>query len=153
MTSIYGVPVGIVYQGCSGVAITVKADATVIVAQRFLEMLLAGYATSLIVSFTGTVARMASPDLRSEVAGAKILVSAVGRAGLIQGEWIQPGAIVIDVGISRDSTGVRGDVEFETARQRAGFITPVPGGVGSMTVAMLTRNTLIAAEQITMQAS
>jgi methylenetetrahydrofolate dehydrogenase (NADP+) / methenyltetrahydrofolate cyclohydrolase len=91
-------------------------------------------------------------DLASEVAGAEILVSAVGRAGLIHGEWIRPGAIVIDVGISRDSTGVRGDVEFETARERAGFITPVPGGAGPMTVAMLTRNTLLAAEQITMRA-
>jgi methylenetetrahydrofolate dehydrogenase (NADP+) / methenyltetrahydrofolate cyclohydrolase len=92
-------------------------------------------------------------DLAAEVAGAEILVSAVGRAGLIHGDWIHPGAIVIDVGISRDSSGVRGDVEFETARQRAAFITPVPGGAGPMTVAMLTRNTLMAAEQITMQAS
>jgi methylenetetrahydrofolate dehydrogenase (NADP+)/methenyltetrahydrofolate cyclohydrolase len=91
-------------------------------------------------------------NLAGEVAGAEILVSAVGRAGLIHGEWIQPGAIVIDVGISRGSTGVRGDVDFETAHQRAGFITPVPGGAGPMTVAMLTRNMLMAAEQITMQA-
>ncbi len=91
-------------------------------------------------------------DLSGEVASAEILVSAVGRAGLIHGEWIQPGAIVIDVGISRDSSGVRGDVEFESARRRAAFITPVPGGAGPMTVAMLTRNTLMAAEQITMQA-
>jgi methylenetetrahydrofolate dehydrogenase (NADP+)/methenyltetrahydrofolate cyclohydrolase len=92
-------------------------------------------------------------DLAGEVAAAEILVSAVGRAGLIQGEWVQPGAIVIDVGISRDASGIRGDVEFEAARQRAGFITPVPGGAGPMTVAMLTRNTVIAAEQITMRAS
>jgi methylenetetrahydrofolate dehydrogenase (NADP+)/methenyltetrahydrofolate cyclohydrolase len=92
-------------------------------------------------------------DLATEVAGAEILVSAVGRAGLIHGEWIRPGAIVIDVGISRDLTGVRGDVEFETACKRAGFITPVPGGAGPMTVAMLTRNMLTAAEHITMQAS
>jgi methylenetetrahydrofolate dehydrogenase (NADP+) / methenyltetrahydrofolate cyclohydrolase len=92
-------------------------------------------------------------DLASEVAGAEILISAVGRAGLIRGEWIRPGAIVIDVGISRDSTGVRGDVEFDSARQHAGFITPVPGGAGPMTVAMLTRNTLMAAQQVTMQAA
>jgi methylenetetrahydrofolate dehydrogenase (NADP+)/methenyltetrahydrofolate cyclohydrolase len=92
-------------------------------------------------------------DLEKEVNGAEILVSAAGRAGLIRGEWIKPGAIVIDVGISRDSTGIRGDVEFTTARERAAFITPVPGGVGPMTVAMLTRNTLLAAEQITMQAA
>ena len=92
-------------------------------------------------------------DLSKEVAGAEILVSAVGRAGLIRGEWIGQGAVVIDAGISRDSSGIRGDVEFEKARERAGFITPVPGGVGPMTVAMLTRNTLLIAEQITMQAS
>jgi methylenetetrahydrofolate dehydrogenase (NADP+) / methenyltetrahydrofolate cyclohydrolase len=92
-------------------------------------------------------------DLANEVAGAEILVSAVGRAGLIRGEWIRRGAVVIDVGISRDSTRVRGDIEFEAARKRAAFITPVPGGAGPMTVAMLTRNTLIAAEQITMQVS
>jgi len=92
-------------------------------------------------------------DLGKEVAGAEILVSAVGCAGLVRGEWIKPGAIVIDVGVSRDSTGVRGDIEFATARERAAFITPVPGGVGPMTVAMVTRNTLIAAEQITTQAT
>lgn len=92
-------------------------------------------------------------DLGNEVGGAEILVSAVGRAGLIRGEWIRHGAVVIDAGISRDSSGIRGDVEFEKARERAGFITPVPGGAGPMTVAMLTRNTLIAAEHITMQAS
>jgi methylenetetrahydrofolate dehydrogenase (NADP+)/methenyltetrahydrofolate cyclohydrolase len=91
-------------------------------------------------------------DLASEVAGAEILVSAAGRAGLIKGEWIRAGAIVIDVGVSRDADGIRGDVEFETARERAAYITPVPGGAGPMTVAMLTRNTLMAAEQITMQA-
>ncbi len=90
-------------------------------------------------------------DLPKEVSTAEILVSAVGRPGLIRGEWIQPGAIVIDVGISRDSTGIHGDVDFATARERAAFITPVPGGVGPMTVAMLLRNTLVAAEQITMQ--
>jgi methylenetetrahydrofolate dehydrogenase (NADP+)/methenyltetrahydrofolate cyclohydrolase len=90
-------------------------------------------------------------DLPREVSTADILVSAVGRSGLIHGEWIRPGAIVIDVGISRDSTGIHGDVVFETARERAAFITPVPGGVGPMTVAMLLRNTLVATEQITMQ--
>ncbi|HKV54490.1 MAG TPA: bifunctional 5,10-methylenetetrahydrofolate dehydrogenase/5,10-methenyltetrahydrofolate cyclohydrolase [Candidatus Binataceae bacterium] len=87
-------------------------------------------------------------DLPAEVAGAEVLVSAVGRVELIRGEWIRPGATVIDVGINRTATGVRGDVEFEAARERAGFITPVPGGVGPMTVAMLLRNTLTAAEQL-----
>ena len=86
-------------------------------------------------------------DLPSEVAGAEVLVSAVGKAGLIRGEWIRPGAVVIDVGITRTPNGVLGDVEFEVARRRASFITPVPGGVGPMTVAMLLRNTVAAAER------
>jgi methylenetetrahydrofolate dehydrogenase (NADP+)/methenyltetrahydrofolate cyclohydrolase len=90
-------------------------------------------------------------DLAAEVAGAEVLVSAVGRAGVIRGEWVRPGAIVIDVGISRTLAGVRGDVEFESARERAAFITPVPGGVGPMTVAMLLRNTLLAAQHITLK--
>jgi methylenetetrahydrofolate dehydrogenase (NADP+)/methenyltetrahydrofolate cyclohydrolase len=90
-------------------------------------------------------------DLPSEVAGAEVLVSAVGKAGLIRGEWIRPGAVVIDVGITRTPNGVLGDVEFEVARRRASFITPVPGGVGPMTVAMLLRNTLVAAQRICMQ--
>jgi methylenetetrahydrofolate dehydrogenase (NADP+) / methenyltetrahydrofolate cyclohydrolase len=89
-------------------------------------------------------------DLAGEVEGAEVLVSAVGRAGIIRGEWIRPGAIVIDVGINRTPNGIRGDVEFDTARRRAAFITPVPGGVGPMTVAMLLRNTVTAAEQITL---
>lgn len=68
-------------------------------------------------------------DLASEVAGAEVLVSAVTKAGLIRGEWIRPGAVVVDVGITRTPNGVQGDVEFEAARRRASFITPVPGGV------------------------
>lgn len=91
-------------------------------------------------------------DLAVEVARGEVLVSAVGKAGLIRGEWIAPGAIVIDVGITRTPAGIRGDVEFEAARRRASFITPVPGGVGPMTVAMLLRNTLTAAERIVMRA-
>jgi methylenetetrahydrofolate dehydrogenase (NADP+)/methenyltetrahydrofolate cyclohydrolase len=87
-------------------------------------------------------------DLADEVARAEILVAAAGRPGLIRGEWVRPGAIVIDVGINRTPAGI---VEFEAARARAGFITPVPGGVGPMTVAMLVRNTLIAAERIVTQ--
>jgi methylenetetrahydrofolate dehydrogenase (NADP+)/methenyltetrahydrofolate cyclohydrolase len=70
---------------------------------------------------------------------------------LIRGEWIREGAIVVDVGINRTPAGIVGDVEFEAARKRAAFITPVPGGVGPMTVAMLVRNTLIAAERIVTQ--
>jgi methylenetetrahydrofolate dehydrogenase (NADP+) / methenyltetrahydrofolate cyclohydrolase len=90
-------------------------------------------------------------ELAAEVAGANVLVSAVGRAGLIRGEWIRPGAVVIDVGINRSAAGLCGDVEFDKARERAAFITPVPGGVGPMTVAMLMRNTLTAAEHLTLQ--
>jgi methylenetetrahydrofolate dehydrogenase (NADP+)/methenyltetrahydrofolate cyclohydrolase len=88
-------------------------------------------------------------DLAGEIARAEVLISAVGKAGLIRGEWLTPGCIVIDVGIVRTPAGILGDVEFETARQRASFITPVPGGVGPMTVAMLMRNTLHAARQLT----
>ncbi len=88
-------------------------------------------------------------DLAAEVGSADVLVSAVGKAELIRGDWLRPGAVVIDVGINRTPDGVRGDVHFDSARQRAGFITPVPGGVGPMTVAMLVSNTLRAAQRLT----
>ncbi len=85
----------------------------------------------------------ALPDFVSQ---ADIVVSAAGVPGLVKGEWIKPGATVIDVGITRMADGsIRGDVEFEVASQRAGAITPVPGGVGPMTIAMLLRNAVIAA--------
>jgi methylenetetrahydrofolate dehydrogenase (NADP+) / methenyltetrahydrofolate cyclohydrolase len=87
-------------------------------------------------------------DLAAEVTSADVLISAVGKAELIRGEWLRPGTIVIDVGISRTPDGVRGDVHFDSARQRASFITPVPGGVGPMTVAMLVSNTLHAAQRL-----
>lgn len=78
---------------------------------------------------------------------ADILVVAVGRPGLIPGEWVKPGAVVIDVGINRIDDGrLVGDVGFDAALERAGWITPVPGGVGPMTVATLMQNTLEAAE-------
>lgn len=81
-------------------------------------------------------------DLAAEVRRADIVVAAVGVAEMIKGDWIKPGAVVIDVGINRLGDGrLVGDVEFEAASQRAGFVTPVPGGVGQMTVAMLLRNT------------
>ena len=76
---------------------------------------------------------------------AELLVVAVGKPGIIRGEWIREGAIVVDVGMNRlDNGHLVGDVEFAGARERAGWITPVPGGVGPMTVAMLMRNTLEA---------
>jgi methylenetetrahydrofolate dehydrogenase (NADP+) / methenyltetrahydrofolate cyclohydrolase len=85
-------------------------------------------------------------DLQREVGMADILVVAVGVAELIKGEWIKPGAVVIDVGMNRKADGkLVGDVEFQAASQRASAITPVPGGVGPMTIAMLMRNTFIAA--------
>lgn len=96
---------------------------------------------------TVTICHSRTADLAAEVGRAEILVAAVGRAEMIRGEWIQPGAIVVDVGINRTPGGIRGDVEFATARERASFITPVPGGVGPMTVAMLLRNTVQAARR------
>jgi methylenetetrahydrofolate dehydrogenase (NADP+)/methenyltetrahydrofolate cyclohydrolase len=85
-------------------------------------------------------------DLPREVGMADILVVAVGVQELIKGDWIKPGAVVIDVGMNRKEDGkLVGDVEFQSAAQRASFITPVPGGVGPMTIAMLMRNTAIAA--------
>ena len=73
----------------------------------------------------------------------------VGKPGLVKGDWIKPGAIVIDIGINRMEDGrLVGDVEFETAKHNAGWITPVPGGVGPMTVATLLENTLYAAEHL-----
>lgn len=86
-------------------------------------------------------------DVRREVEQADIVVAAVGVAELVKGAWIKPGAVVIDVGMNRNAQGkLVGDVEFAAAKERASFITPVPGGVGPMTVALLMRNTLEAAK-------
>jgi methylenetetrahydrofolate dehydrogenase (NADP+)/methenyltetrahydrofolate cyclohydrolase len=87
-------------------------------------------------------------ELEAHVRRAEILVVAAGKPGLVPGEWIREGATVIDVGIHRSDKGLVGDVEFEAARQRAGWITPVPGGVGPMTVATLLQNTLYAAQTL-----
>lgn len=105
-----------------------------------LELLLAGCTVTICHRFT--------KDVPGIIAGADLLVVAVGKPGFIKGEWIKPGAIVIDVGINRLENGkICGDVEFEEASQRAAWITPVPGGVGPMTVATLMMNTLDALEQ------
>ncbi|MFM1504042.1 bifunctional methylenetetrahydrofolate dehydrogenase/methenyltetrahydrofolate cyclohydrolase FolD [Yersinia enterocolitica] len=105
-----------------------------------LELLLAGCTTTVTHRFT--------KNLRQHVENADLLVVAVGKPGFIPGEWIKPGAIVIDVGINRLESGkVVGDVEFDVAVERAGWITPVPGGVGPMTVATLIQNTLQACEE------
>lgn len=96
---------------------------------------------------TVTVCHSRTADLGAVCREADILVAAVGRPRMIPGEWIKPGAAVIDVGINRTEDGLVGDVDFEAAREVAGAITPVPGGVGPMTIAMLLRNTLEAARR------
>ncbi|ANC39218.1 bifunctional methylenetetrahydrofolate dehydrogenase/methenyltetrahydrofolate cyclohydrolase [Hafnia alvei] len=105
-----------------------------------LELLLAGCTTTITHRFT--------KDLQKHVENADLVVVAVGKPGFIPGAWIKPGAVVIDVGINRLPSGkVVGDVEFNVAVERAGWITPVPGGVGPMTVATLIQNTLQACEE------
>lgn len=97
---------------------------------------------------TITLCHSATRDLQPHVQCADLLVSAIGKAGVIQSTWIKPGATVIDIGITRAANGkLHGDIEFSSAKEIAGYITPVPGGVGPMTVAMLLENTLFAAEQ------
>lgn len=104
-----------------------------------LELLLAGCTTTVCHRFT--------TDLARHVGEGDIVVVAVGKPGLVKGDWIKPGAVVIDVGINRLEDGrLTGDVEFDAAAARASWITPVPGGVGPMTVATLMENTLEAAE-------
>ena len=103
------------------------------------ELMLAGCTTTCCHKFTR--------DLPGTVAQADIVVVAVGRPGLVKGEWVKPGAVVVDVGINRLEDGsLTGDVEFGAASRRASWITPVPGGVGPMTVATLMQNTVEAAE-------
>lgn len=96
---------------------------------------------------TVTVAHSKTRDLPGIVHRADIVVAAVGQPELVKGDWIKPGATVIDVGINRTEAGLVGDVEFNGAASIAGAITPVPGGVGPMTIACLLRNTLIAAHR------
>ncbi|MFO8002908.1 bifunctional methylenetetrahydrofolate dehydrogenase/methenyltetrahydrofolate cyclohydrolase FolD [Thioalkalivibrio sp.] len=102
-----------------------------------LELLLAGATTVVCHRFTR--------DTRAHVREADVVIAAAGKPGLVRGEWIRPGATVIDIGINRLADGtLAGDVEFDAAAERAAWITPVPGGVGPMTVAMLLENTLKA---------
>lgn len=92
---------------------------------------------------TVTICHSRTHDLAAEVARAEVLIAAVGAPRLVRGDWIRPGAVVVDVGINRLPDGsLCGDVDFEPAAQRAAWITPVPGGVGPMTIAMLLRNTV-----------
>ena len=119
---------------------TVVVGRSVLVGKPVALLLLERHATV-------TLCHSRTADLAGEVARAEVVVAATGHPGLVRGEWIRAGAVVIDVGINRGADGkLCGDVEFERARDRAGFITPVPGGVGPMTVAMLLANTVTAAE-------
>ncbi|MBU2896482.1 bifunctional methylenetetrahydrofolate dehydrogenase/methenyltetrahydrofolate cyclohydrolase FolD [Vibrio hepatarius] len=105
-----------------------------------LELLLAGCTTTTCHRFT--------KDLESHVRQADVVVVAVGKPNFIPGQWIKEGAVVIDVGINRlDSGKLIGDIDYDNAKERASFITPVPGGVGPMTVASLIENTMLACEQ------
>ncbi len=108
-----------------------------------MELLLAGC--------TVTVTHSRTKDLAYHVSQADIVVAGVGKPNFVKGEWIKPGAIVIDVGINRVEGKLIGDVEYSAAEAKASFITPVPGGVGPMTVAMLMQNTL-QAYQVHLQA-
>jgi len=99
---------------------------------------------------TLTICHSRTRDLADEVSRADVLVAAIGKAELVRGSWIRPGSVVIDVGTNRRPDGsLVGDVEFAAARERAAYITPVPGGVGPMTIAMLLRNTVSAAQALT----
>jgi methylenetetrahydrofolate dehydrogenase (NADP+)/methenyltetrahydrofolate cyclohydrolase len=124
-----------------GLDATVVGVSNIVGRPMLLELLMAGCTVTACHRFT--------KNLKKAVENAHILVVAAGSPGLIKGDWIKPGAIVIDVGINRVDNGqLTGDVEFESAKDRAGFITPVPGGVGPMTVATLLSNTLYAYEQM-----
>jgi methylenetetrahydrofolate dehydrogenase (NADP+)/methenyltetrahydrofolate cyclohydrolase len=112
-----------------------------IVGKPVALMLLARHATV-------TLCHSRTARLRDEVGRADILIVAIGKAGLVRGDWIKPGAVVIDVGVNRLPTGkLIGDVEFESAKERAAWISPVPGGVGPMTICMLLYNTLKAVKE------
>jgi methylenetetrahydrofolate dehydrogenase (NADP+) / methenyltetrahydrofolate cyclohydrolase len=121
-----------------GLRATVVGASNIVGRPMALELLLA--------RATVTVCHTGTRDLRAEVERAELVVAAVGKAGFIPGDWIRPGAAVFDVGINRSASGkLVGDVEFERAAERAGWITPVPGGLGPMTIAMLLSNAVDAA--------
>ncbi|MCX5642827.1 MAG: bifunctional 5,10-methylenetetrahydrofolate dehydrogenase/5,10-methenyltetrahydrofolate cyclohydrolase [Candidatus Omnitrophica bacterium] len=114
-----------------------------IVGKPLALLLLAEFATVTVCH----IATGQRGNLPEHVKRAEILIVAVGKAGLVKGEWVKEGAIVVDVGINRVADKLVGDVEFDEAEKRAAWITPVPGGVGPLTVAMLVRNTVAAAEK------
>jgi methylenetetrahydrofolate dehydrogenase (NADP+)/methenyltetrahydrofolate cyclohydrolase len=100
----------------------------------------------LAANATVTTCHSRTRDLGEVCRRADVLVAAVGQPALVQGDWVKEGAVVIDVGTNRTDAGLTGDVDFAAAAERARLITPVPGGVGPMTIAMLLRNTLLAAK-------
>jgi methylenetetrahydrofolate dehydrogenase (NADP+)/methenyltetrahydrofolate cyclohydrolase len=121
-----------------GLRATVVGASNIVGRPMALELMLAGA--------TVTVCHTRTRDLQSEVERAEVVVAAVGKPGMVKGEWIREGAAVFDVGINRTESGrLVGDVDYEPAAERASFITPVPGGIGPMTIAMLLSNTLDAA--------
>jgi len=112
-----------------------------IVGKPLAQLLLGAHATV-------TIAHSRTRDLAAVCREADFLVAAVGRPGLVRGDWVKPGAVVIDIGTTRNEAGkLAGDVAFDEARERASWITPVPGGVGPMTIACLLENTLLAARE------
>lgn len=122
-----------------GLRATVVGASNIVGRPMALELLLAGCTTTVCHRFTRA--------LDEEVARADVVIAAVGKPQMVRGDWIKPGAIVIDVGINRLPDGTLcGDVEFAAATERAAWITPVPGGVGPMTVTMLMANTISAAQ-------
>jgi methylenetetrahydrofolate dehydrogenase (NADP+)/methenyltetrahydrofolate cyclohydrolase len=128
-------------QDLKGLEAVVVGASNIVGRPMVLELLLAGC--------TVTVCHRWTHSLSTHVSKADILVVAAGKPHLIQGEWIKPGATVIDVGFNRQPDGtLTGDVEFASAQERAAWITPVPGGVGPMTIAILLQNTLYATEQL-----
>jgi len=121
-----------------GLRATVVGASNIVGRPMALELMLAGA--------TVTVCHSRTRDLQAEVERADVVVAAVGQPGMVRGEWIRPGAVVFDVGINRTMSGrLVGDVDYPVAAERAAWITPVPGGIGPMTIAMLLSNTLDAA--------
>jgi methylenetetrahydrofolate dehydrogenase (NADP+)/methenyltetrahydrofolate cyclohydrolase len=124
----------------SGMDAVVVGASSIVGRPMALELLLAGATT--------TVCHTRTRNLEAQVARAELLVVAIGKPQMVPGAWIRPGAVVIDIGIHRGADNkLVGDVEFEAAAQRAAWITPVPGGVGPMTIATLLNNTLEASQR------
>lgn len=140
-------PFGIVYlleqlpEGLNGKDAVIIGRSTIVGLPMALELIMK--------DCTVTICHSKTKDLPEKVRSADIVIAAIGRPEFVKGDWVKDGAIVIDVGINRlDDGRLVGDVDFEAVKEKAGWITPVPGGVGPMTIATLLRNTLIACEAI-----